>query len=153
MTLLKPDEGDNIPKQGAILVNNPPSQVPAPIPTPEQPTQLNSAKKKDNLINMIVVKYFDGKPYIGKIASYRKPYYKVKYDDGDREEYTKEEVEKLLLIGKKVVNYFDGKPYHGVIKSYKYPYYKVLYEDGDEEEYTKVECRRFCSNSNDLNLQ
>ena len=84
---------------------------------------------------MIVVKYFDGKPYIGKIASYRKPYYKVKYDDGDREEYTKEEVEKLLLIGKKVVNYFDGKPYHGVIKSYKYPYYKVLYEDGDEEDY------------------
>ena len=111
-----------------------PASAPAPAPASKQ-------TKADNLIKKVVVKYFEAEPYLGKIASYRKPYYLVKYDDGDREEYTKAEVQKLLLIGKKVVNYFDNQPYTGIIESYKHPYYKVKYDDGDEEEYTKAEVK------------
>ena len=59
-----------------------------------------SEKDKDNLLNNTVVKYFDGEAYNGKIVSYRKPYYLVEYDDGDREEYTKNAVHNLLIMDK-----------------------------------------------------
>jgi len=52
----------------------------------------------DELIGRRIGKTFKGKGYFtGTIVSFNKPYYKVKYDDGDDEEFYRTHVKRLLL--------------------------------------------------------
>jgi hypothetical protein len=51
----------------------------------------------ETFIGETVAKQFQGEYYIGKVISYDKPYYKVRYEDDDEEEYTKAQLLKIML--------------------------------------------------------
>jgi len=48
-------------------------------------------------LNKKVRKKFDGKCFKGKVTKYDKPYLVVQYEDGDVEDLTEAEVEKILV--------------------------------------------------------
>jgi len=48
-------------------------------------------------VNRSIISKFSGKKYTGKIKSYRKPYYLIKYEDGDIEEMGEKMMKKRLI--------------------------------------------------------
>mmetsp|Transcript_17839 Transcript_17839/g.36217 ORF Transcript_17839/g.36217 Transcript_17839/m.36217 type:complete len:208 (+) Transcript_17839:593-1216(+) len=60
--------------------------------TAAAPSRRGGRRPKFSL-GTLVAKDFGGKTYRGKIVSFASPYYKVKYDDRDEEEWTIKEVE------------------------------------------------------------
>jgi hypothetical protein len=77
--------------------------------TTDNSKKLNNS---DNLIGELVVKMFKNEHneeydnYIGTIISFKKPFYTVKYEDGDTEELKINQINKILLTkgGKKKKN-------------------------------------------------
>jgi hypothetical protein len=64
------------------------------------------------VIGQPVLKRFYGDPFSGTIYSYKRPYYKTVYEDGDIEQYRKSQVapmlQKLLDFKKRMVYFFGS---------------------------------------------
>lgn len=88
--------------------------------------------------------------YQGEVVSFDGELYKVRYSDGDEEEYEEVELDNVLEEAKKrpakypngthMEKFFPGFGwFNGKIFDFDGTYYKVLYEDGDEEEISENE--------------
>ena len=66
---------------------------------PTTATKPTTNRIMDDLIGQTVAKNFDEGEFIGTVQSYNPPYYNVVYEDGDTEELTKKQLEKILLKG------------------------------------------------------
>ena len=66
----------------------------------------SKVKSPKDYIGSKVAKNFSGKFYNGKCDSYKKPYWKIVFDDGDEEEFEEEELKEAIRLyegrGKKV---------------------------------------------------
>ena len=58
----------------------------------------SKVKSPKDYIGSKVTKKFSGKFYNGKCDSYKKPYWKVVFDDGDEEEFEEEELKKAIKL-------------------------------------------------------
>jgi hypothetical protein len=74
-----------------------------------------------------LIKYWDGIPFSGKIASNTGRYYKVKYDDNDEEQLTHREVSKYVQQANKIT-YTDGwsNAYKGLIQQEEYLFHQAF---------------------------
>lgn len=70
-----------------------------PLSTPITVSKPVTNHLMDDLIGQTVAKNFDEGEFIGTVQSYNHPYYNVVYEDGDTEELTKKQLEKILLKG------------------------------------------------------
>ena len=78
------------------------SKKASPKPKPKSSTRKASPSKfinKHPLLGREVAKYFDDDefPYLGHVASYKHPYYRIVYNDGDEEDLTVAQTEKIVL--------------------------------------------------------
>ncbi|GFH59454.1 predicted protein [Chaetoceros tenuissimus] len=66
------------------------------------PVKRRSKKPRQSLdfIGVKVAKYFDDKLYQGQVSRKNGRYWRVEYDDGDEEDYTRKELEELIQIFK-----------------------------------------------------
>ena len=64
--------------------------------------KITKTRQSLDFIGVKVAKYFDGKLYQGEVIEYDEEYeyWKVKYDDGDEEEYERHELEELIQLFK-----------------------------------------------------
>jgi hypothetical protein len=84
---------------------------------------------------------------IGTIASFENLQFVVKYEDGDPENFTGEEISKLLVtsfLGKRVRKYFRKHgTFGGTVVSFDDDsFYSVKYDDGDVEAYSESALQR-----------
>ncbi len=49
-----------------------------------------------------VAKYFETKVYFGTIVKYQEPYWRVRYDDGDQEDYNSTEIKEHAKLLEKL---------------------------------------------------
>jgi hypothetical protein len=107
---------DHIDTDGALATPTgkaPTSAGPVPMEL-EQPVELSldmaaSSVPTDAYINRKVRKYFKGHgTYAGTVISYKRPYYKVHYDDDDDEECTLAELLKILVTDDPSCNAITG---------------------------------------------
>lgn len=90
------------PKKASPKPKKAVSKKASPKPKPKSSTKKASISKfinKHPLLGREVAKYFDDDefPYLGHVASYKHPYYRIVYNDGDEEDLTVAQTEKIVL--------------------------------------------------------
>jgi hypothetical protein len=94
------------------------------------------------------------KLYRGEVISWERPYYHIRYSDGDEEDMSPSDIRSLVhqsridfakidaYLGKRVSKTFGHRKYEGVVVDANCCYFRVEYDDGDREQLTTKELEK-----------